>query len=73
MLLPGLTNIIKELNLSYNSSSWILSEYLMAGAVYKPIVGKLSDIYGKKKSDTNYNIGILLGSFYGEYSLVLHF
>ena len=30
-------------------SSWILTAYLVSGAVMTPIAGKLSDIYGKKK------------------------
>jgi MFS family permease len=30
-------------------SSWILTSYLIAGAVMTPIAGKLSDIYGRKK------------------------
>lgn len=30
-------------------SSWILSAYLIPGAVMTPIAGKLSDIYGRKK------------------------
>jgi MFS family permease len=65
MLLPGITNIIKEFNISYNSSSWILSAYLIAGTVSTPIVGKLSDIYGRKKMILIimliYIVGISLG------------
>jgi MFS family permease len=65
MLLQGITDIIKEFNLSYNSSSWILSAYLMTGAVSTPIVGELSDIYGKKKMILIimliYLVGIILG------------
>jgi MFS family permease len=34
---------------SYTTSSWILSAYLIPGAVMTPIAGKLSDIYGRKK------------------------
>jgi MFS family permease len=30
-------------------SSWILTAYLISGAVMTPIAGKLSDMYGKKK------------------------
>jgi MFS family permease len=49
MLLPAIPDIITDFNISYNNSSWILSSYLIAGAVAAPIVGKLSDIYGSKK------------------------
>ncbi len=49
MLLPAIPDIIQEFNITYNTSSWILSAYLIAGAVATPLGGKLSDIYGRKK------------------------
>ena len=49
MLLPAIPDIIREFNISYNTSAWILTSYLIAGAVMTPIGGKLSDIYGRKK------------------------
>ena len=65
MLLPAIPDIIKEFNISYNTSSWILSAYLIAGAVSTPVAGKLSDIYGRKKMVMIiliiYIVGISLG------------
>src|SRR5437660_12025152 len=49
MVLPAIPDFIKDFSISYNTSSWILSSYLIAGAVMTPIAGKLSDIYGRKK------------------------
>jgi MFS family permease len=49
MLLPAIPDIINDFNISYNNSSWILSAYLISGAVAAPIIGKLSDIHGSKK------------------------
>ena len=49
MLLPAIPDIIKEFNSTYSSSSWILSGYLITAAVMAPLIGKLSDTYGKKK------------------------
>src|SRR2546425_7039494 len=49
MLLPAIRDIIKDFDISYTTSSWILTAYLISGAVATPIVGKLSDIYGRKK------------------------
>ena len=49
MVLPAIPNFIKDFGVSYNTASWILSSYLIAGAVMTPIAGKLSDVYGKKK------------------------
>ena len=65
MLLPAIPDIIEEFDISYNTSSWILSAYLIAGAVATPLGGKLSDIYGRKKMVIIiliiYIIGITLG------------
>src|SRR5918912_2990249 len=49
MLVPSLPTIIKEFNLSYSISPWILSTYLIVGAVMTPITSSLAEIYGKKK------------------------
>src|SRR5215218_1994894 len=65
MLLPAIGQIIKDFDISYSTSSWILTAYLISGAVMTPIAGKLSDIYGKKKMVLIifiiYVIGIVLG------------
>jgi MFS family permease len=67
MVLPAIPDFIKDFNISYNTSSWILSSYLIAGAVMTPIAGKLSDIYGRKKIllivMMIYSAGILAGGF----------
>jgi len=67
MVLPAIPDFIKDFGISYNTSSWILSSYLIAGAVMTPIAGKLSDIYGKKKIllivMVIYSTGILAGGF----------
>jgi MFS family permease len=49
MLIPAIPDLINEFRVSYSTSSWILTSYLIAGAVMTPIAGKLSDIYGRKK------------------------
>lgn len=67
MLLPAIGDIIRDFDISYSTSSWILTAYLIAGAVMTPIAGKLSDIYGRKKMVliifVVYIIGITLGGF----------
>ena len=66
MVLPAIPDIIHELAISYDNSSWILAALLVIGAVMTPIAGKLSDIYGKKRILLIilgvYIIGLLLGS-----------
>jgi MFS family permease len=49
MLIPAIPELIKHFDISYSMSSWILTGYLITGAVMTPIAGKLSDHYGKKK------------------------
>jgi len=67
MLIPAIPDIVRDFHASYSLSSWILIAYLMTAAVMTPIVGKLSDIYGKKKTLITimiiYTIGISLAGF----------
>ncbi|HZI72267.1 MAG TPA: MFS transporter, partial [Nitrososphaeraceae archaeon] len=49
MLIPAIPDLIRDFHVSYNASSWLMTMYLVAGAVMTPIAGKLSDIYGRKK------------------------
>src|SRR5437660_10114738 len=55
MLIPAIPDLIKDFRTSYSMSSWILTAYIVSGAVMTPIAGKLSDIYGKKKILLNIN------------------
>jgi len=49
MIIPAIPDLVGDFNIPYNTTAWILTSYLIAGAVATPIVGKLSDIYGKKR------------------------
>jgi MFS family permease len=75
MLLPAIPDIITEFNISYNTASWILTAYLIAGAVMTPIAGKLSDIYGRKKMVLIimiiYIIGICLGGLSSNITILI--
>jgi MFS family permease len=75
MLLPAIPDIITEFNISYNTASWILTAYLIAGAVMTPIAGKLSDIYGRKKMVLIimiiYIIGISLGGLSSNITILI--
>ena len=75
MLLPAIPDIIRDFDISYSTSSWILTAYLVAGAVMTPIAGKLSDMYGRKKMIIIimivYIIGILAGGLSTNYSFLL--
>ena len=49
MLISAIPDFIKDFHVSYSMLSWILTAYLVSGAIMTPIAGKLSDIYGRKK------------------------
>jgi MFS family permease len=49
MLIPAIPDLIRDFDVSYSMSAWILTAYLISGAVMTPIAGKLADVYGKKK------------------------
>lgn len=49
MLIPSLPTIAKDFNVNSATVSWVLTAYLISGVVANPIVGKLGDIYGKKR------------------------
>ncbi len=68
MLLPALPDIINELHISYSTSSWMLTSYLITGAVMTPICGKLSDIYGRKKMILIIMIIYIFGTILGGFS-----
>lgn len=67
MLIPAIPDLIRDFHISYSMSSWILTTYLIAGAIMTPITGKLSDIYGRKKVlliiMAVYVLGVSLGGF----------
>ena len=49
MLVPSLPTIISEFNLSYSLSPWILTTYLIVGAVMTPVTSSLAELHGKRK------------------------
>ena len=75
MILPAIPDFIRDYNISYSTSSWLLSAYIIAAAVMTPIGGKLSDIYGKKKIllivMAIYAVGILAGRFATDFEFML--
>ncbi len=67
MLVPAIPDLIKDFHISYSVSSWILTTYLLSGAIMTPITGKLSDMYGKKRVLLSvimiYAVGVSVGGF----------
>ena len=49
MLIPSLPTIASDFNVNTATVSWVLTAYLISGVIANPIIGKLGDIYGKKR------------------------
>lgn len=49
MLAPALPVITREVGTTTDTASWLLTAYLLVASVTTPVVGRLGDIYGKKK------------------------
>ncbi len=52
MLTPSLPSIAESFHVTVDQVSLVLSTYLLTGVALSPVVGKLADIYGKKKMMT---------------------
>jgi len=67
MILPAIPDFIRDFGISYSTSSWLLSAYIIAAAVMTPIAGRMSDIYGKKRMllvvMAIYTVGVIAGRF----------
>src|SRR5579864_6815152 len=75
MLTPSLPKIASDFKVTSGQVSLILALYTVFGTVINPIVGKLGDIYGKKKILTAvliiYSIMVTLTSFAPTFNLLL--
>jgi MFS family permease len=48
-LSPALPIIASDFNISASLSSWVMTAYMVSGAVMTIVIGRLADIYGAKK------------------------
>jgi MFS family permease len=49
LLIPVLPTLTADLHTTSTNAEWLLTSALMAGAVAVPVIGRLADLYGKKK------------------------
>ena len=75
MILPAIPDFIKDFVISYENSSWILTSFLITGALMTPIAGKLADNHGKKKILlivlAVYCLGLLLGGLSANFPFLI--
>lgn len=75
MLIPSLPSIASQFGVNAATVSLVLSLYLVSGVALNPIVGKLADIYGKKKVLLRilaiYSIAVLMTGFAPNFEALL--
>lgn len=49
VVVPALTMLGKELHAAPTTSAWILSAFLLSSAVLTPLLGRLGDLYGRRR------------------------
>lgn len=49
MIAVALSRLQEEFHLTFADASWLISTYYLASAVGQPVMGKLSDAYGRKR------------------------
>jgi EmrB/QacA subfamily drug resistance transporter len=49
MVLPALPEIGRDLHTSQSSAAWVLTAYLISASVATPVLGRLGDMFGKKR------------------------
>lgn len=67
MLIPALPTIQAEFHSNAAAVSWVPAIYLLVGAISVPLVGKLGDVYGKKRMlmvvMAAYSVAVVLDGF----------
>jgi MFS family permease len=75
VLIPSLPTIQREFGVTPGDVGWVLSIYLLTGTISVAILGKLGDIYGKRKlflySLAIYTVGVLFTGFSKSFSMLL--
>ena len=49
MLVPAFGDLVRELHSDVATVTWLLTGYLVAAAVFTPLVGRLGDMFGKRR------------------------
>lgn len=62
MIAVGLSRIQEEFKLTFMDASWLISTYYLSSAVAQPIMGKLSDLFGRKRLFLTGLLMVLLAS-----------
>ena len=74
-MIPSLPSIQRQFGVSESMVSWVLSLYLAFGMVSAAILGKLGDVYGKKRmmvaAMSIYTVGAVMTSYAQDFTTLL--
>jgi len=62
LVVPVLPTIQKNLHTSQNTVTWVLTAYLLSASICTPILGRVGDMYGKKRIFVASLCALVLGS-----------
>ncbi|MFP3360360.1 MFS transporter, partial [Planococcus sp. SIMBA_143] len=72
---PALTTLIEDLGIDLKWTVWVVTIYTLVYAVSMPIVGKLADLFGRKRifltGITSFAIGSVIAGFSQSLSFLL--
>src|ERR1700722_20417183 len=62
LVVPVLTPVQHELHTSQDTVTWVLTAYLLSAAIMTPILGRIGDMFGKKRVFVATLVGLAVGS-----------
>ena len=75
VVLPSLPTIESQFHVSESEGSWVLSSETLSGMALAPVIGKLADLYGKKRVLlailTVYTFSVLLTAVSPDYAVLI--
>ena len=75
LVVPVLPTIQAELHTSQNMVTWVLTAYLLSASIFTPIMGRLGDMFGKKRflviTLLALTVGTLLAALAGSITILI--
>ena len=75
LVVPVLPTIQAELHTSQNMVTWVLTAYLLSASIFTPIMGRLGDMFGKKRflviTLIALTVGTLLAALAGNITILI--
>src|ERR1700685_2471004 len=62
LVIPVLTTVQHELHTTQGTVTWVLTAYLLSASIMTPILGRVGDMYGKKRVFVATLIALAVGS-----------